>query len=266
MSDSAVFQPRRFRTTVPYYARYRLAYPPLLIARVVTRVGLESGDSVMDLGCGPGLLAIPFAEAGMKVTGVDPEPDMLAAAAQEAKAAGVALNLRQGSSFDLPPGIGPFKLVTMGRSFHWMDREATLRILDSRIVRHGAIAFFEDHHPDTTENLWHRAVRDIADEFGRADAPHVWRRAQPGFRGRESLLLDSAFSQVESIGILIRRSLDADAIVGLALSLSVSSVETLGTRRAEFEAKLRAKLAELSPDGNFVEIAEMRATIARRQE
>ncbi len=27
------FNPRRFRTTVPYYARYRLAYPDALVAR-----------------------------------------------------------------------------------------------------------------------------------------------------------------------------------------------------------------------------------------
>ena len=49
--------------------------------------GLEPGDAVMDLGCGPGLLAIPFAQAGMKVTAVDPEPEMLEAAGA-ARAAG----------------------------------------------------------------------------------------------------------------------------------------------------------------------------------
>jgi hypothetical protein len=32
------YDPRRFETTVPYYARYRLGYPELLIRRVVERV------------------------------------------------------------------------------------------------------------------------------------------------------------------------------------------------------------------------------------
>jgi SAM-dependent methyltransferase len=265
MPDSAsTFQPRRFRSTVPYYARYRLPYPEELIARVVARVGLESGDSVLDLGCGPGLLAVPFARAGMRVTAVDPEPDMLAAAGEAAGAAGVALDIRQGSSFALPTGIGPFKLVTMGRAFHWMDREATLKTLDGLVVPNGAIAFFEDHHPKTVENAWHRAMRKIADDYGREDTPHVQTSARPDHRGRESILFDSAFSHIESIGVFIRRSLTTEDIVGLTLSLSVSSTELLGERRAAFEAELRAKLAELSPNGHFTEIAEMAAQIAMR--
>ena len=83
------FEPRRFRSTVPYYARFRLHYPPELIARVITTAGLAPGDGVMDMGCGPGLLAIPFAEAGMRVTGIEPEPDMLDAARETAREAGV---------------------------------------------------------------------------------------------------------------------------------------------------------------------------------
>src|ERR1700743_292942 len=111
------YDPRRFQTTVPFYARYRLGYPDLLIRRVIERVGMAPGAAVMDLGCGPGLLAIPFAKAGMAVTGVDPEPEMLAAAKEAACEAGVSIALAQGSSFDLPPGMGPFRLVAMGRSF-----------------------------------------------------------------------------------------------------------------------------------------------------
>lgn len=34
-------------------------------------VGLEAGDSILDLGCGPGLYASRFARAGLHVTGVD---------------------------------------------------------------------------------------------------------------------------------------------------------------------------------------------------
>jgi SAM-dependent methyltransferase len=34
-------------------------------------LGLKSGDSVVDLGCGPGLYASRFAHAGLQVTGID---------------------------------------------------------------------------------------------------------------------------------------------------------------------------------------------------
>src|SRR6185503_11262660 len=99
---SGSFNPRRFRSTVPFYARYRLGYPDSLIARVAAFVGLRAGDTVMDLGCGPGLLAVPFAKLGMRVTAVDPEPDMVEACRAAAAEAGVAIEVRQGSSYALP--------------------------------------------------------------------------------------------------------------------------------------------------------------------
>ena len=48
---------------------------PEIIDRSVTwlieKLGLKSGDSILDLGCGPGLYASRFAQAGFHVTGVD---------------------------------------------------------------------------------------------------------------------------------------------------------------------------------------------------
>jgi len=38
---------------------------------LIETLGLSSGDSVLDLGCGPGLYASRFARAGLQVTGVD---------------------------------------------------------------------------------------------------------------------------------------------------------------------------------------------------
>jgi ubiquinone/menaquinone biosynthesis C-methylase UbiE len=258
------YDPRRFRTTVPYYARFRLGYPEALIARVIEIVGLKPGDKVMDLGCGPGLLAILFARAGMAVTAVDPEPEMLAAAKASVHEAGVTLDLRQGSSFDLPTGIGPFKLVTMGRAFHWMDRAETLIALDRLVTRDGAVALFDDDHPRTAENRWRLKLHEIGNKYGRGETSHVVAREKSDYRTHESYLLASAFSKLERTGFVIRRELTTDQIVGLAYSLSTSSPEKLGDRAAEFEQDLRAELAEISPDGKFVEIAEMGALIARR--
>src|ERR1700689_59988 len=99
MADSApnppipeTYDPRRFRTTVPFYARYRLPYPRALIDRVIGIVGMRPGDAVMDLGTGPGLLAILFAQAGMDVVAIDPEPEMLGAARAAAGEAGVGID------------------------------------------------------------------------------------------------------------------------------------------------------------------------------
>lgn len=258
------YDPRRFRTTVPYYTRYRLGYPSALIERVSAIVGLKPGDAVMDLGCGPGPLAILFAQAGMKVTAIDPEPEMLEAARGAAREAGVSLDLRLGSSFDWPAGIGPFRLVSMGRSFHWMDREATLKALDSLVTQDGAVALFHDEHPHTAENAWRKVLRDIANRYGREASPHVQATERPDYRKHESLLFDSPFNRLEHAGIFIKREIGADEIVGRAFSLSTTAPQKLGDRAAAFEAELRAALTELSPSGKFTEIAELLALVARR--
>lgn len=262
MSDS--FNPRRFRSTVPFYARYRLGYPDQLIARVAAHVGLRAGDAVMDLGCGPGLLAVPFAKLGMNVVAVDPEPDMVAACRESAATAGVAVDVRLGSSYALPDGVGPFRLVTMGRSFHWMDREAALQALDGVVTRDGALAFFDDDHPKTVENAWRRALRAIGEQYGRNTSPNVALQMRDDYRSVQSLLLDSGFPRLSGLSEFVRRPITADEVVGLGFSLSTTSPERLGERAVAFEADLRAALAAISPDGRFTEIAELNALVATR--
>ncbi len=260
-----LYQPHRFKSTVAFYERYRLPYPPRLIARVAGLLGLAPGDAVLDLGTGTGMLAVPFAGLGMAVTAMDPEPAMLQAAAQAAAAAGVALDLVQGSSFDLAPGMGPFRLVTMGRAFHWMDRAATLAMLDRIVAPDGGVALFHDAHPPVPENAWFKTLHDVGDKYGRKDAAHIGERGQGGHRRYEPFLFASAFTLLDGLSVTERKPVTIDQIVGRAFSMSTCSPERLGERIGDFEADLRAALSRLSPDGNFTEVAEMVAVVARRE-
>ena len=77
----------RFETVVDFY-RYREPYPPEFFAAVAARVGLTHRTRVLDVGCGPGNLAIGFAPLTGSCTAIDVEPEMLRvarAAAAEAK-------------------------------------------------------------------------------------------------------------------------------------------------------------------------------------
>src|SRR5579884_4133584 len=111
----------RFRTAARHYLRGRAAYAPLLVRRVAGLCGLRSAHRVPDLGCGPGQLALAFAPFAAGVVGVNPEPEMLAVARQEAARAGIPVDFREGSSLDLGPGLGVFFLTVIGRAFPWMD-------------------------------------------------------------------------------------------------------------------------------------------------
>jgi ubiquinone/menaquinone biosynthesis C-methylase UbiE len=264
---TAPHDPRRFRSTVAYYERYRLAYPDRLIARVAGLLGLKPGDAVLDLGAGTGMLAIPFARLGMAVTAMDPEPDMLGTCESLAREAGVTLRTVAGSSHDLTPDMGPFRLVAMGRSFHWMDRAATLAMLDRIVAPGGAVALFHDAHPPVEENAWFKVMCDVGDKFGRRQAAHIKERQEGnkgGHRRYEPFLYASAFTELDGLSVTIRRLLTIDDIVGRALSTSVCSPQKLGERQADFTTALSDALRALSPDGTFTEIAELVALVARR--
>ncbi len=251
---SSPHDPQRFQGTAAFYERYRLTYPHRLIARVAGLAGLKPGDAVLDLGCGSGMLAIPFAREGMAVTAMDPEPEMLAATRAGAEAAGVNVALQQASSCDLTPDMGPFRLVVIGRAFHWMDRAATLAMLD-RIVRpDGGVALFHDAHPPVEENGWFKTVCDIS-------ARHRLKSAGRGggHRRYEPFLLASAFTQMDGLSVTIRRPLTVDEIVGRVFSMSASVSD-----RTALAAELTAALRESSPDGKFTEVAELVALLARR--
>lgn len=257
------YEPRRFQSTAVYYLDHRVPYPDTLIDRIAERTGLKAGDRVLDLGCGPAQLGIAFARRGARITAMDPEPEMLEAARVNAAAAGVEITLRQGSSYDLDAGFGPFKLVTMGRSFHWMDRPATLAALDTLIELGGAVVLFDDRNIAARPN-WRAVVEQLAEKFSPERDADRKRRKGGDWEPHESMLLNSAFSDLERIGILRRRTLTIDAIVGRAFSTSVTSPQALGARKEEFEAALRQELLRLSPEGMFMETVEASGLMAFR--
>lgn len=257
------FEPRRFRSTVAFYTSYRVPYPEALTGFVARHVGVGAGERVLDLGCGPGPLSLAFARQGCAVTAMDPEPDMLAAVNARAAEAGLAVSTVAGSSYDLGPALGRFRLVVMGRSFHWMDRTATLRTLDGLIEPAGAVVLFGDRRVRRPGEDWH----DVVEALGEIHAPQraaERRRRKESEQPHEVVLLDSAFSHLERYGVIVRQTLRADDILGRALSMSTTSPEALGNNRAAFEAALRRELARLSPADAFDEVVSVEALIARR--
>src|SRR5262249_38819631 len=97
LTHIAPFVPDRFGSAVAAYVSGRLDYPPRLIANVARWLGVSPGDRSLDLGCGPGFLAVSFAELGCEVLGMDPDVAMLAAARKIASQRGVACEFREGS-------------------------------------------------------------------------------------------------------------------------------------------------------------------------
>lgn len=264
MSEPPAFDPHRFQAAAAHYRRGRTPYPPLLIRRVAEAAGLGATDRALDLGCGPGQLAIGFGYFAGAVIGLDPEPEMLAAARQAAEGLVPNVAFRLGSSYDLAPELGRFRLVTMGRSFHWMDRAATLRRLDAMIEPGGAVALFGDSHLDVPENAWHAEWREVTDRYAAAgDAERQARRAA-GRHAHDAALLASAFCRLERLSVIERHSVAAESLVARAHSMSSVSRGLGAGQAARLEQELGDLLARLAPGGTVSEVVESTALVARR--
>src|SRR3954462_2167706 len=60
MAEGMFFEPHRFRSAARHYLSGRLAYAPRLIRLVAHLTDLTASDRVLDLGCGPRMLAGAF--------------------------------------------------------------------------------------------------------------------------------------------------------------------------------------------------------------
>jgi SAM-dependent methyltransferase len=256
--------PDRFRTAARHYLAGRPAYAAGLVRRVARLCGLVAAHRVLDLGCGPGQLALAFAPLAGEVVGLDPEPEMLRVAREEAARAGRAVEFRAGSSRDLGPELGRFRLVVIGRAFHWMDRADTLRRLDGIIEPGGAVALFGDDHPKVPDNRGVEAFDRLTERYAGDDAGRAARRS-PEWVRHEAVLLDSPFPALERVGVIERRQTPLDRFVDRALSLSSVSRHLSGPQSGALAREVRETMAPFARDGMVTEVVESVALIARRE-
>ncbi len=80
-------------------------------AQIVERVGVRTGDRVLDVACGTGNAAIRAAQAGGAVVGLDLTPELFEAGGRLARAAEVELDWVEGDAEALPFDDGSFDVV-----------------------------------------------------------------------------------------------------------------------------------------------------------
>ena len=79
---------------------------------------------------------------------------MIAAARTAAARAAQTLTLIEGKAETLPADIGSFDIVTIGRALHWMDRDATLALLERLVAPEGVILVCSSHTAADGRNPW----------------------------------------------------------------------------------------------------------------
>ena len=258
---AADFEDRRFQTAAAHYLAGRPPYTQALIARTAELIGLTRDDRLLDLGCGPGQLARAFAPLVGEVVAMDPEPVMLNLA-HEAAVGVPNMRVIQGRSDDLGVAVGRFKAVVIGRAFHWMDREETLRTLDGLIEPGGAVVLVGEEALKLPENRRLEEFQQLDRAWSADDASHPIHKARE--RPHASVLLASPFSRLEQIGVIQRHPLTLQTLADRLLSYSSTSRARLGDRADQMLAELAGKFAEWETQGPMEEVLASTALIAFR--
>ena len=132
---------------------------------------------------------------------MDPEPEMLAEAARQAQAASISnVKWAHGNSADLPGEFGRFKLVTMGRSFHWMDREQVLTALGGMVDDNGGLVIAHNSCLVLRPTMaWQQAIADIQHRFLPPDQQPGTTAVSDVHRPHEEILTRSPFRHVQQL-------------------------------------------------------------------
>jgi len=254
----------RFASVAELYEKFRQPYSPEFFRTVADRLKLSKRHALIDLGTGPGLLAIGFAPYIGHVTAVDPEPAMLGAALKAALRAGQAIDWIEGRAEDLPDGTGPFDVVTIGRALHWMDREA-LGPLFARLVKpDGAIVICASSSARDGRNEWldtyNEARRVWSDE-------RLWSEAGKGERTHRELITimqRAGFAVAEVVKVEATHEVGIGDLAQRMLTFSSSSPAALGDKVDAALADVETRLMPFGHNGRITETLVSAADILRR--
>ena len=150
----------------------RLRAPDRIARLGVPRVLALSLDglaatSVLDVGTGTGIFAEAFAAAGLAVTGIDTNADLLVVALEYAPAA----QFREAAAEEIPFPDASFDLVFLGHVLHETDNPLTA-LREARRVARQRVAVLEwpyrdeIHGPPLAHRISPATVADVATRAG----------------------------------------------------------------------------------------------------
>jgi trans-aconitate methyltransferase len=249
--------------TAEQYAKYRRGYPDVVVEEIVERLRLGSGDMVLDLGCGTGLLTRPLARRTRMAIGVDPEADMLAVARRTTDA-----DLRSkvvwllGSDADLPSvrslvGAHALGAITIAQALHFMDYTTLFHDAKVLLRAGGGVAVVANGVPLWQQDSdWSRALRAALEEWFRVEATATCGTDRATQRRYAEALTAAGYKVVEVVHHYEEDLTFEQVLGGVHSALSPDSIPV--NRRDAFVEHLRRALP---PATTFTEAVPVRALV-----
>jgi SAM-dependent methyltransferase len=252
-----------FEGAAAYYRQGRKPYSPALADALAEHLHLNGLGRLLDVGCGPGVVALLFAHLFESVIGVDPDPGMLAEA-QRAASEDQITNARwvRMRAEDLPGSLGAFRVISFAQSFHWMDRPRVASAVQEMLDTNGVVVQVDLWHTNPPEQMPASGPFPPIPEAAIDELRRHWlgpdRRAGRGFRNtspdREDSLFQAAGFTPEEVVVVpddrvLQRSVED--VVAWVLSTSSTAPHLFGDRLDDFIRDLRGLLLDVSPEGGF---------------
>jgi SAM-dependent methyltransferase len=277
MSDEMRFAPDLYRGTAGYYDRYRLSYPPALIADLLRRTAPSGRGRLLDLACGTGQLTFALRDRFAEVWAVDQEPDMVEVVSAKAAAGGtgagagvVAGRVRAIASAaeDLHADPDSFELAVIGNAFHRLRRAPVARLVFGWLQPGGFLALCWSSGTQAGHSDWQRAFGDLLRRWQEAlgaggRVPANWdqpRRERPDV----DVLAGAGFENAGRFEIGVPHEWTVAELTGWVRSLSFLPPSVLGDRGADLDAELAATLAPYARDGRLTETVSYVYELARK--
>lgn len=261
--DDWEWDPTVFEGSARYYARGRLPYDPGFAEAFRGALGLDGSERLLDVGTGPGIVALLLAPLFKEVVGVDADPAMIAEAQRAAHERKIRnCRWRTLCAEALPADLGTFVVIMFAQSFQWTRRNEVARtvrmmltpgsgrlVVVSAYTREGIETESALAHPQLPRYaMWSLIERNLGST----------RRAGQGIRPEppwddDDVLNEAGFSGPEVVTVRDDREIvrTVDDVVASVHAVSRSAPHLFGDRLASFEADLRSILEEASPDGPF---------------
>lgn len=106
-------------------------------------LGNMAGKTVLDIGCGGGLLSEEFAKAGARVTGVDLSPSAIDAAREHAEQSGLSIDYRNCAIKELVDKGESFDIVICAEMLEHVDDLAGIIRDSALLMKSGGYYLFE---------------------------------------------------------------------------------------------------------------------------
>jgi SAM-dependent methyltransferase len=230
--------------TTDAYVRFRVPYPPDLLAHLRRCARISGAGRLLDLGCGPGRVALPLAPFFREVWAVDREPEMLAAGRAEAARRGVA-NVRWmlGRAEDVEVPTGSMELVTMGEAFHRFDQPVVLRQVVAWLQSAGWVAALGGVHPwQNGWERWQRRLQEVWERWVPAGAAAAHPAARQPVLTSGQIFAGAGFEDVRGDEFSVCHVWTVESLLGYASSTSVLSRQALGEQAGAFAEDVRRTL------------------------